>query len=429
MPERIPHQTSRVSATLAEHRDRVWFLSEASRALSGSLNLERTLLRFLNLVVPELATVTYVALVGPRSTAWSGLAAGRKELLESRTGMLHRGSLEGDVLAAGQAISTGPAPFDALGLAIPGLADLSISHSGELTAYAFPLTARGTTFGVGVALRQDDDPADEALRELLAELMQRAAFALDAARLYGERSQVASVLQASLLPPRLPDIENVRLAARYRSAFDHAEIGGDFYDVHGAGGDWTVVVGDVCGKGVEAAVLTGQARTAVRTAALVDRRPSQVLKLLNGVLVGQSDDSGTFVTVSCGRLRPDPDGSGARLDLASAGHPPPLVLRADGTVEVADVSGVVAGLFPDGEWPEMSVLLGPGDCCLFYTDGVTEARGDSGLLGDERLVGLVRRCAGSEPEVVVDIVAAAVNDHLRGRSHDDIALLAVGVPT
>jgi hypothetical protein len=185
------------------------------------------------------------------------------------------------------------------------------AHQTGTAASVVPLSARGSTFGALVVIDSaggdegDGDEGDaEADRALLDELAQRAALAIDAARLYGERSHVARVLQASLRPPELPVVPGALLAARYRAAMDEAEIGGDFYDVHGGGNDWSIVVGDVCGKGVEAAVLTGQARQSVRTAALVDRDPAAVLALLNEALLQRDTGAGAFVTVVCGRLRP-----------------------------------------------------------------------------------------------------------------------------
>jgi serine phosphatase RsbU (regulator of sigma subunit) len=221
-------------------------------------------------------------------------------------------------------------------------------------------------------------------------------------------------------------VPGVTLAARYRAAVEHSEIGGDFYDVHGEADDWSVVMGDVCGKGVEAAVLTGQARTAVRTAALSDRAPSHVLRLLNAVLLDAPGDA-AFATVVCARLRPNgPHEGGLRLDLASAGHPPALLRRAaDGAVTPLCVFGMPAGLFPGQAYEELTTFLAPGDVVLFYTDGVLEARGDGGEYGAARLARVVAGCAGTDPDPLVDTVVQDVLAHLRGGSHDDIAVLAL----
>src|SRR6185312_15911324 len=142
------------------------------------------------------------------------------------------------------------------------------------------------------------------------------------------RSTVASILQASLRPPELPKLEGSVLAARYRPASDDIEIGGDFYDAWGEADDWSFVLGDVAGKGVEAAVVTGQARHTVRGAAAVDSDPSAVLRALNRMLDGTT--TGRYVTAVYGRVHRTE--TGLRITLASAGHPPPLLVRATGEV-------------------------------------------------------------------------------------------------
>ncbi|RZS82956.1 serine phosphatase [Motilibacter rhizosphaerae] len=385
-------------ALLAE-RERSSFLSEASRALAGSLNLSRTIARTLHLLVPRFTDDARVVLVTGRSARVSLLRA---------DGESH--GLDPVVLPS--------IPSDVEHVLRSG------RHLRAGTALHLPLVARGTAFGT-VTLRTA--PEDEGALAVLEELVGRAALALDAARLYGERSSVASVLQASLRPPRLPAVPGVRLAARYRAALEHSELGGDFYDVHGAGDDWTVVVGDVCGKGVEAAVLTGQSRQSVRTAGLVDRDPARVLALLNDVLVGSEIDPGKFVTAVAARLRPLAAG-GLRVDLASAGHPFPLHLGPGG-VRAVPVTGIVAGAFPGAAYDRQTLVLAPGETLLLLTDGVLEARGRDGDFGEERLQRLLdqlaRRPGGRHPDAVVDTVLEGVLTHLDGRPHDDIALLAL----
>ncbi len=217
----------------------------------------------------------------------------------------------------------------------------------------------------------------------------------------------------------------MRLAARYRPAAEHLDIGGDFYDVTGRDDDWLVALGDVCGKGVEAAAITGQARQSIRTAACFDRHPPAVLSALNTVL--HESGSTQFVTVLCARLRPHRDGT--RVDLATAGHPAPLVLRVDGRVDQVGVYGTAAGLVAEMHYGTVNFQLEHGDTMLMFTDGIDEARGAGGQYGMEKLHSLLPAYAGGPPEVICEAVEQDVMDYLDGRPHDDMALFAATCTT
>ena len=286
---------------------------------------------------------------------------------------------------------------------------------------AVGLTARGTTIGALVLIRCEGrgfGDSDIAVAERVAT---SAAMALDSARLYEERGRVASVLQRSLRPASLPEIDGVRMAARYRPAAEHLDVGGDFYDVHGRGEDWLLSLGDVCGKGVEAAALTGRTRQSIRTASYFDCRPQAVLGALNSVLF--DEHTREFVTVVCARIRRDD--AGLAVEVASAGHPAPIVLRSDGRVEQVDVHGTAAGMVAEVEYEPASLHLETGDTMLMFTDGIDEAMGADGFYGLERLLALLPAYAGADPEVVCGAIEQNVLEYLDGRAHDDIALLAV----
>jgi serine phosphatase RsbU (regulator of sigma subunit) len=419
-------------ALLAE-RERAAFLAEASRALAGSLNLRRTVPRVLGLCVPRLATSAQVAIAEGRSLRCTGLAGADAPPLAA---VVERPSPTArDGLA--RVLRTGRPDLAQVGTpdeAAPWLPDDELRAAllvddGPTALLTVPLVARGTVFGALTLTRPLlDGQYDERELSLLEDLGQRAALAIDAARLYTERSHVATVLQSSLRPPQLPEVPGVLLAARYRPANENSEIGGDFYDVHGDGDDWSVVIGDVMGKGVQAAVLTGQARQAIRTAAIVDRDPAAILRLLNASLLGvQRSREAKFATVAVSRVRPRADAT-VVLDLADAGHPPPAVVRSDGRVELVGDNGVLVGVFPETDYRTVTVTLHPGDLCLMYTDGVTEARGPRGELGQDGLLQVLPTCAGMEPGALVEHIEQTVMEHLDGAAHDDIALLALGVP-
>ncbi len=433
-PPRRPSSGSRGEMSLTEtgqppHAgDYAQLANQVTVELAGSLNTRRTVLRLFGLLQPGLADWAIVVVIGAlkdRLAVYGGHDPGFVGTIASRT---TENLGIGRVLRSGQSellpVSVEHLTIDGLGSMIPHTA-LRAEAAGLLPAdvLGLALTARGTTIGVLVLVRSADRgfaAEDVALAEQVAD---RAAIALDSARLYEERSQVASVLQAGLRPPALPAIRGVRLAARFRTAAEHMDLGGDFYDVRGSGDDWLLVLGDVCGKGVEAAVLTGRVRQSIHTAAYFDRRPSEILAALNDVLRGPVPS--LLVTVACARLRLAGDGQTATIDIAVAGHPAPLILRKGGTVDQPDVSGMAIGVHPGSRYHEETVRIERGDALLMFTDGVDEARGVDGLYGIDRLIGFLPAYAGADPEVLCEAVEQDVVEHLGGRAHDDIALLAM----
>ncbi len=245
----------------------------------------------------------------------------------------------------------------------------------------------------------------------------------------GERfATLARTLQESLLPPDLPQVPGVELASRYHPAGAGLDVGGDFYDVFKTGrGTWGIVVGDVCGKGAEAARLTALARYTVRAASMQTRAPSGILTILNEALVRQSASEGErhdarFASVVYASLRRSPV---VALTLSSGGHPPALVVRSDGTVEPLSSPGMLLGLFPHPRLVDVTVELGSGDSLVLYTDGVTEARGRRGEYGEQRLASLLATCAGMSAKAVAEAVETAVLDHQDGVARDDIAVLVI----
>ncbi|MFF5992654.1 PP2C family protein-serine/threonine phosphatase [Prauserella flavalba] len=412
----------------AGHRGEAAFLLDASRQLAGSLHVRRIVLNALRLAVPVLGDRAVLALFDGRGVTLSACDTDGAPLPPVLVPRLAEDSALGRIRRAGRPellhVVPGAGSADGFAGLLPdaGLR-ASMAGPGPAEVLGVGLTARGSTAGALIAVRGEGQGFTRADLALAEEFARHAAVTLDAARLYEERRHVATTLQASLRPPELPSVPGVRVAARYRTGQERLDIGGDFYDVHGGPGDISVVVGDVCGKGVEAAVLTGKARQTIKTAARFDRSPAAILAALNDVLY--ADRSDRFVTVACARLRPAPDGAGTLATIAVAGHPPPLVLRRDGTVEEPELAGTLAGVLPDLRYEEAAVLLEPGDAMLLYTDGVYEAHGRDGLFGQDRLRALLPGYAGASPETLCEIVEQRVMEHLDGRGHDDIALLAV----
>jgi sigma-B regulation protein RsbU (phosphoserine phosphatase) len=402
-------------------------LAEEALSLSGSLNLRRTALGLLTLLRPRLAD--WAVLVMPDAVTgglvlFGGNDAGFSTVVERNFAaglgldrVLRTGRTERQVLVDGFSADelANMVPHQALRAQAAELHPSAVLGVG--------LTAGGSTIGAlvligGHARTFDDD--EVAFVEAIAA---RAATALASARMYEERSLIASELRHRLRPVTLPEINGLRLAARYRPAAEHLDIGGDFYDVHGSDDNWVLSLGDVCGKGVEAAVLTDRVRQSIRTAAYFDRRPATLLAALNTVLHDVGVDR--FVTVVCARVRPTPDGSNAEIELASAGHPGPIVVRANGFVEQIDVAGTAVGLKSLVHYSATTIHLARGDTMLMFTDGIDEARGDDGFYGLDRLMSLLPAYAGATPDVICEAVEQDVVEYVDGRNHDDIALLAV----
>ena len=298
---------------------------------------------------------------------------------------------------------------------------------GLRSAIVVPLSTRGRTLGT---LSWVNGPSgrrfDEQDVELAQEVARRCATAVENARLYSERAYIARTLQQSLLPVELPDIPGIEAAARFRPTGEGNEVGGDFYDVFETGHrGWTIVMGDVCGKGPDAAAVTALARYTLRAAAMREYLPSRSLAVLNEALLRQRDDR-RFCTVAYAYLEKLDEG--ARVGISAGGHPLPLLLRADGGVEQIGAIGTLLGVVPDPNLEDRALTLGPGDTLVFYTDGVIENRPDSnGVLDERRLMELVATCAGRDPDTIATRVEEAAVLSQDNRPRDDIAVLVLRV--
>jgi hypothetical protein len=233
-----------------------------------------------------------------------------------------------------------------------------------------------------------------------------------------------------LLPPRLQQLSGVELAGGYRASNDTDRVGGDFCDVHAAAGpdeESLVVLGDVCGKGLEAAVQTGKIRNTLHALLPLATDHQRVLRLLNGALL-DSDHTrfATLVLASVARR-----GGTVRLRVTSAGHPAPLVVRADGRVEEAATRGSLAGALPEVTSTTAALDLAPGESCLLYTDGITEAMGGplgDALFGEARLRSALSECAGLPAEAVVERIRMLAAQWVGAGRHDDMAVVAITAP-
>jgi sigma-B regulation protein RsbU (phosphoserine phosphatase) len=236
--------------------------------------------------------------------------------------------------------------------------------------------------------------------------------------------ELARTLQQTLIPPSPPTIPMLDVAAAYRPAGEGVEVGGDFYDVFSVGrDDWIVVIGDVCGKGVDAAVVTALVRHTVRALAVAHEQPRRMLADLNEVLLQHETDR--FCTVALMRLRRDADGWYAVLSVG--GHPSPLLLRGAARPQPCGGTGPLIGVIDDAEFVESTQRLLAGDVLVLYTDGVPDGRRDGEIYGEARMLASLAAHRADAATAVEGLVADAV-DFQHGVPRDDIAVLAVGVP-
>ena len=306
---------------------------------------------------------------------------------------------------------------------------LGVLHEiGMRSMMIVPLRARERVLGSIIFMSAESgrlfDEDDLALAEDLAS---RAAIAVDNARLYGERSYIAATLQQALMPDNLPDIPGVELAARYLAAGEGTEVGGDFYDIYRAGeSTWGLAIGDVRGKGPRAAAVTALARYTLRTASLSETSPSRILETLNEAMLRQRSDD-RFCTVAYASIEPSALG-GVSMKLGVGGHPLPLLLRADGSVERVGSPGTLIGLVPDPDIIDVDVTLRPGEALVLYTDGVSEARSnEQGLFGEERLIDLLHACGDQHASGIAERIEQRVLEFQNHVNADDLAVLVMRV--
>lgn len=413
----------------AERAERL--LAEASRALASSLDHASTLRAVARLAVPQLADWCVVHLVDERGDP-------------ERVAVHHRDPSKIDIAdriaedyptrrigptGVAEVLRTGHAQLEvysdtsgAEAWAVDAEHLRLLNEWGTGSVAVAPIMLGGRVSGTitcgsipgGRHLSMHDLP-------LLEELGRRAGTAVENARLYTERSRIAHTLQASLLPRSLPDIADVELRARYVAAGELNDVGGDFYDaIAHPDGSWMLLIGDVCGKGPPAAAVTALARHTLRAAAMSGQSSVEMLQTLHTAL-GHQPEGSDMCTVCLVRLSPEQP---RRLTVALAGHPAPLLLRADGTVEEVGRHGTLLGVFDEIDIEPVEIDFGPGDVCLLYTDGVAEAGSPEAPFGDGDLQRVAAEHRGATLGTLLERIETAAVERAGGRPRDDIALLA-----
>jgi len=421
-------ERQRARAALLRSEERFAFLASATRALLGAA-------RDLGAVIARLAELSS-PMLGEWCAVWELPPDGSPGHLASRVAAGGRGPYElaeltsladelrsssswraalgrGDPVRGG-APAQGGSPIDD---------DLSarLDVLGAQAGLVVPIRAGDDVLGAILLASEVADRYGSSEVALVEELSRRAGVAIENARLYAERSRAAEALARALVPSHLPVIPGVDVAAFYRPAT--SGVGGDFYDVVPlTDGRWLLVVGDVCGKGPEAASLTAMTRYTLRALApSYPSSPAELLRATNAQLFPQFPDE-RFCTVVCATLTPVPDG--AELLVAVAGHPRPLVVAPGGEVRPCCRGGTVLGLFDDVDVDDEKVVLDPGDAFVLLTDGCV----GEGIQPAERLGHVLAERAGLGAAALADAVVRASAD--ADPTHpDDVAILVAAVPT
>jgi sigma-B regulation protein RsbU (phosphoserine phosphatase) len=415
-------QDERVRAAHTRDRGSLTLLAEASELFAGALDV-------------TLATTLLAQLAVPRFGAWAavyGVADHDPLLLSCAHVTEDRGDDLRAVLDTEEARKLATALSSRLATHTTVLLDpddlpgsFGALDIGEVIAVT--LSVRRRILGILlVAQPKSSRHTPEDVGVLLG-LARRAALAIDGARLYEERCAIAKALQSSLLPPELPDVPWLELGARYVAAGEGNEVGGDFYDVFPLpDGAWAVAIGDVCGKGAEAAAITGLARNVVRLLLEEGRSIEEAFRRLNRSIL-ELGDRGRFLTASLAVFRPV-DG-GVQADVASAGHPPAAVVSPNGAIDFVRARGTLLGVAEEIDVSVETIELGAGERIVLYTDGVTERHRGDHWFGEETLTGALKETSSWPADAVAGYVVQEVQAFAPTVAHDDLAILVVGART
>ena len=389
------------------------YLAETTELLAGSTSVALSLTLLTQIAVPRLAEWCAALSVDDRGRP-RRLTANHR--LEDRADAVNA-ALEGErelrqaiVAAAG---GGGPQRLPA-----------TVSIAGQRThVVALPLVSRARVLGV-LALGSPE-PFDPMTYMAAVELARRAGLAIETARLYEEQAATAAALQASLLPSALPEIAGLDLAARYHSASPGMSVGGDFYDAVVPGDDSVVLtIGDVCGKGAEAAAITGMSRDLLRLLVEDGWEPVPALRRLNRALLTYPASS-RFCTIALTRVQREGERLTARICLG--GHPEPVVRRSDGTTELVGMPGDLLGVLEDDELElhEIEIELAVGDALVLYTDGVTERRDARRMFGQYGLRRTLTSATGASAEELAHAIEHAAESFVDAELRDDLAILVL----
>lgn len=425
---------------------RLEYLSEATVVLSQSLDPETTMQRLAELAVPTLGDWCAVHLVDgefayPVAMASEDPAATAvvRDLSNRHPVPIAAPAGLGAVVRTGQPVVVNAVTMNEVRAG---------SDEGEVvdllsrlkSIVIVPMRFQDTVIGTVTLSNTTDRVVDRSTVSLAEELAARAAQAVTNARLYQERNRVASTLQASLLPPSPMIIPGVDIATRFVPSAEGLDVGGDFYDVfrlgtvHDPKQTWALVIGDVRGKGADAAAITGIARATIRAAALDETSPAAMLHLLNEVLLAAAQDDRTSVETSEPRfcttcvVTVTPHALGAELVVAIGGHPRPYVVRATGEVEQIGTHGGLIGAIASPQVIDVTATMGLGDALVLYTDGVTERHEGRRFFDEEGLADVLDGCIGATAAQIADRIEQTARSFVDAKPKDDMAVVVARIP-
>ncbi len=403
------------------------FLAAVSAVLASSLDYEQTLRNVAELAVPDIADWCAVDLVDADGDRHPVAVAHKDPDMVRRAEQLRHYEPErlGPEQGLGRVLHTGEPVF------YPQISDAMLVQAavddrhlkllravGMRAAAIVPMRTGNRILGALTLVNAESGRAlDRFDLELAEQVAARAAVAIENARLYSERSLIAHTLQQSLLPEQLPHLPGYELASVYIPAFESTEVGGDFYDVWRVAEGWMIIIGDVTGKGVQAAALTSLVRHTMRTASEFESSPARLLAHVDRTLHGQLNRS--VCTALCLRLEHD------SATLAVGGHPLPVALTHDGMTELGEYGPLLGG-FPNATWRDIVVDIEPGSVVVMYTDGVTDAVGEDGTrYGSTRLQETLLPCRGKSAADVIASLTKDLEAFQSGTHADDTAALVL----
>ncbi|HEY1487218.1 MAG TPA: SpoIIE family protein phosphatase [Micromonosporaceae bacterium] len=411
----VPEPTDLVVRDLLAENDRLrrddlrrraslTFMAEASELLAQSLDINLTIALIPRLVVPRLGEWCAVM---QRSDGSDATVSSVAHSAESQIAIV-RTALES--AAVGNLLRTSDQPGH------------HVTLPGPLDGIAVPLMARGRRLGVLAVGRPEGRRHDPEELALVLDLARRAALAIDNATLHAERARITDTLQQALLPPMLPAVEGFSFGAEYIPTIGPVDVGGDFYDVLPLpDGRWLMVMGDVSGKGVAAATVTGLVRDVIRILAREGRSTPEIMCRLNETLAERG--AGRFATLAVAEV--EPDGGKLRARLFLAGHDRPILIRTDGVTVPVGTCGSALGLLDEVTVTGVDIAMEPGDTLVFFTDGVTERRSGADLFGIDRAHATLSSLAGHDADIVAARLRAATLAFSTETPRDDIAILTL----
>ncbi|MDQ6817525.1 MAG: SpoIIE family protein phosphatase [Actinomycetota bacterium] len=404
------------------------FLSRASEILASSLDYEETLRNVAWLAVPEISDWCVVELLDEQGLRQQVIAAHPDPQKQALAERLREFDANPRRLPEGlrQVVQTGvSALYHEIGDELLAGAARTPEHLRLLrelqmrSVLLVPMRAGARTVGgMSLVMAESGRRFTEDDLRFAEQIAARAAVAVENSRLYTRRSQIAQTLQRSLIPELLPEIPGWEIAALYRPASPEGdvEVGGDFYDAFRWEGGWMMLIGDVTGKGVQAAAMTSLVRHGARFVGELIPEPVRILERLHVALRQQPGLE--LCSALCVRIEDD------RITFASAGHPLPMLVTDDGVRDIG-TAGPVLGAFDEADWPINEVVLRPSHVLLMYTDGVTDTVGSRGRFGEHRLQQTMAECGPLAADELLNCLDKALSDFQTGPQADDTAALAL----